>query len=145
MSFLMLEGAAGGLAAGALITFLSHVAPQFGAGNFIRDIDQPTFFSRELSRREAHFLGILMHLIFTLFAGSVYALGVDRGWISSFMLLPILGWSLVLFLIVGLVALPLEGHGFFGVKHDAWFPVDLVFACLGWGALFFVFMRLWIP
>ncbi len=141
----LLIGASAGLAAGAVMTFLSHIAPQFGAGNFIRDMDRPVFFSRELSRREAHYIGILMHLAFALLAGLLFAFALDRHWVPAFAFLPIVGWSFILFLVIGLILLPLEGHGFFGSKHDAWFPVDLLLTCLGWGGLFYLFMQLWIP
>ncbi|MSR84875.1 hypothetical protein EXS71_00295 [Candidatus Uhrbacteria bacterium] len=132
-----------GLAAGVILLFLAHVAPRFGAGNFIREIDQPTAFGRKISHREAHLIGILIHLLVSLFAGLVFAWLVDQRLVSGFHFLPVLGWSVILTFVFGLIIMPLEGHGIFGVKHDAWFPVDLFLTSILWGLIFFALMRVW--
>lgn len=132
-----------GAFAGAVMTFLSHVAPAVGAGNFIRDLDQPRIFGKPVSRREAHVLGIVMHLTLSTVFGGAFAFLVDRMVFSGFTLLPILAWSLVLALFSGGVVLPLEGHGVFGVKEDSWFPIDLVITNVMWGLLFWLMMSLW--
>lgn len=145
MSSTILFGAYAGLGSGAIIMFLSHIAPMFGAGNFIRDIDQPTAFGRELSRREAHLVGILVHLITSLFYGALFAFGVERGWASGFHFLPILGWCVIILLFNGFILMPIEGHGLFGVKADAWFPVDLLLTNVLWGLFYLMLIRLWLP
>lgn len=145
MSSTIVTGAYAGLAAGAILTFLSHVAPLLGAGNFVRDTDEPIAFGRALSRREAHLLGVLIHLILSLFFGVLFAFGVDQGWVSRFEFLPILGYSIVLFFATGLIVMPLEGHGILGMKHDAWFPVDALITNIFWGAFYLLLIRLWLP
>ncbi|MFZ2804408.1 MAG: hypothetical protein WA001_04245 [Patescibacteria group bacterium] len=132
-----------GALAGAFLLFLAHVAPSFGAGNFVRDIDEPHFFGRDISHREAHFLGMLMHLTLSGIFGGLYAYFVSAGVFTDYSLLPILGWGFLTSVFIGGVILPLEGHGIFGIKEDAWFPIDLVLTSLVWAVLFWGLMHLW--
>lgn len=143
MSDLLFAGAYAGGAAGAILTLLSHIAPWFGAGNFIRDLDDPQIFGRNISHREAHFLGILVHLIACIASGVLFALGVERAWFSGFHVIPMLGWTMILLLASSVIVMPLEGHGFFGRKHDAWFVVDAFVTNLLWGGLYLLLIRLW--
>lgn len=143
MSDLLFAGAYAGGAAGAILTLLAHIAPRFGAGNFIRDLDDPQIFGRAISHREAHFIGILVHLIACILSGSLFALGVERAWFSGFQVLPMLGWSVFILLLSSCIIMPLEGHGFFGRKHDAWFVIDAFVTNLLWGGLYLVLIRLW--
>ncbi len=116
--------------------FLSHLAPYFKAGNFVRDLDQPVLLGRKVTRREAHLVGIFVFLILSTVFGGLFGLLVQTGVAAGFQFLPIILWSLVLTLVYGGVILPLEGHGFFGLKEDAWFPVDLVITDFLWAILF---------
>jgi hypothetical protein len=143
MSSLLLAGAYAGLAAGAVLTFLSHVAPRFGAGNFIRDLDRPEAFGRALSRREAHVLGVLIHLLLAMMYGMVFAYAVTQGWASGFTIFPLMGFTVVQFFFAGAIVMPLEGHGWFGVKHDAWFPVDLLLTNIAWVLLYRWIIPVW--
>ena len=124
--------------------FLSHIAPRFGAGNFIEDTDRPHVFGKEISRREAHLIGILTHLILSVLSGFGFAYGVQQGWISGYTYIPLLLWCLAISLFFGIIVMPLEGHGLFGRKHDAWFFADSLLTNLLWGHLFLVLMRLWL-
>ena len=142
-SFLM-DGAYAGLAAGAILTFLSHVTPRIGAGNFIKEPDPATFFGRQLTRRESHLIGVLIHLFLSLLYGILFAFGVVQGWVT-FSLLPILAWSVVLLVFAGLIVMPLEGHGFFGTKHDPWFALDVFLTNILWGLIYLGLIRLWLP
>ena len=139
----ILLGALAGGCAGAIMTFLSHVAPRFGAGNFIRDTDETHAFGKHVTRREAHFIGVLTHLLLSMFFGGGFALGVEVGWIPGYAYFWIVGWCMAISLVLGLVVMPLEGHGFFGAKHDAWFFADSLITNLIWGHLFLVLMHLW--
>lgn len=132
-----------GLLAGVVLLFLSHIAPMLGAGNFIRDIDQPKLFGRALSFREAHFLGIFVHLVFSGLFAAAYAGLVAVQVFDGFDLLPLMGWGLILSIATGGILLPLEGHGLFGVKEDAWFPVDLVLTNILWSIVFWWMVHLW--
>lgn len=132
-----------GALAGAILLLLSHLAPLFGAGNFIRDIDRPHIFGREVTHREAHFLGILVHMLISAWFGGLYAALVKIGIFSGYDALPILGWSVVMSVFVGGIVLPFEGHGLFGVKEDSWFPVDLFLTNIGWAVLFWWILSLW--
>jgi len=140
----LLVGAIAGMAAGTILAFLSHIAPRFGAGNFIQDTDHPTLFGKPVSRREAHLVGLLVHILLSGFFGFAFALFVELGWLSDYAYLPMLIWVAVLTLFTGFVVMPLEGHGFFGRKHDAWFAVDALVTNLLWGHLFLVLIRLWM-
>ncbi len=139
-----LTAASAGIIAGVIILFLAHVAPRFGAGNFVRDVDQPRIFGKELTRRESHLVGVLTHLAISGVFGCLYAILIHFGIFQSFGILPILIWSAVLCVFMGGVIIPLEGHGIFGIKEDAWFPVDLLVSNILWGVLFWMTMRLWI-
>ncbi len=134
---------AAGALSGAILLFLSHVAPRFGAGNFIRDLDQPRLFDRELSGREAHVLGSLVHICISALFGLGYGILVEQQVFGGFEILSLLGWSLIMSLFVGGVVLPLEGHGIFGVREDAWFPVDLVLTNTFWAVLFWLILQWW--
>lgn len=140
----LLVGTLAGGSAGSILAFLSHIAPKFGAGNYIQDTDQPQAFGKEISRREAHFIGILVHLITTAFFGFGFALLIEMGIFPGYQYLPMLIWAVVLCLFIGLVIMPLEGQGIFGRKHDAWFTVDSLLTNFLWGHLFLVLMRLWL-
>lgn len=143
MSSLLFAGAYAGGIAGALLTLIAHVAPRFGAGNFIRDLDNPHIVGRRISQREAHFLGIFLHLCTSIVSGIIFAYGVERGWISGFHILPMVGFATIMLLGSALVLMPLEGHGFFGIKHDAWFVVDALITNLFWGGLYLLLIPLW--
>ncbi len=132
-----------GVLAGAIVLFLSHVAPLFGAGNFVKDLDNPHIFGRKVTHREMHLLGILTHLLVSAWFGGIYGWLVVVGIFSGYGLFLILGWSVILTLFVGGVILPLDGHGLFGVREDAWFPVDLFLANIGWAILFWWILNLW--
>lgn len=141
---LMLLALGAGASAGAIILFLSHVAAFLGAGNFVRDIDQPLYRGRDVTRREAHYLGILVHLVISTVAGGLFAVLEGFGLTGGFDFFSILVWSLIIVLVVGGIVLPLEGHGVFGMKEDAWFPIDLILAYIIWGVIFWWIMNLWL-
>ncbi len=136
-------GLAAGAIAGAIMLFLAHLAPLFGAGNFVHDLDEPHLFRREISRREAHLVGVLVHVLMTAAFGGLYAYFVEAGIFPDFSLLPVLGWGFLVTLFMGGVVMPIEGHGAFGVREDAWFPVDLLLTHAGWAVVFWWIIRLW--
>ncbi|MDQ7815093.1 MAG: hypothetical protein RDU25_04800 [Patescibacteria group bacterium] len=136
-------GAAAGTIAGVIMLFLSHLAPFFGAGNFVRDLDDPRFFGKQITHREAHYLGVLLHVLFCLISGALFGLAVDLGLMDGTGFISVMGWSLVAMLFYGGVLMPLEGHGIFGVKEDSWFPVDLFLTNILWGVLFWWILILW--
>ncbi len=140
---MLIAALAAGTISGAILFFLSHVAPLFRAANFIRDVDEPRLLGRSVTRREAHIVGALTHLIVSGLFGAAYGALVNANVFTDFHFLPILGWSVVLSLFMGGVILPLEGHGIFGVKEDAWFPVDLFVTNVLWAALFWGLMSVW--
>lgn len=133
-----------GASAGGILLFLSHVAPRLGAGNFIRNLDRPLLFGKIVTRREAHFIGILTHLALSSVFGGAYALLAMLGLVSGFEFIPLVVWGLILTVFVGGVLLPLEGHGLFGWREDNWFPVDLVLTNLLWSLFFWWLMRIWL-
>lgn len=122
----------------------SHVSPYVGAGNFIRDLDEPRLFGREVTHREAHVFGMLVHLLVSAVWGGGYAVLVAYGVVDGYAILPILAWAAILFVVMGGIVLPLEGHGLFGLKEDKWFPIDVVVTNVLWAVLFWWLMHLWI-
>jgi hypothetical protein len=135
---------AGGCA-GAIMSFLSYIAPRFGAGNFIQDSGEETHaFGHPISRREAHYIGMLLHLLLSIFFGFGFALAVGLSWIPGYFYLYMIAWCVILSVFLGLVVMPLEGYGLFGRKHDSWFFVDSLFTNFLWGHLFLLLMRLWL-
>lgn len=144
MTFLIIIGASAGMAAGALQLFLSYVAPAFGAGNFIAEAPEPIVLGKKLSRRETQLVAVLLHLVTTAIFGALYALAVNYGWITDFSLIGIAAWSVILSLLAGLIFMPLEGHGLFGRRHDAWFFADSLISHLFWGLAYFGILQLWI-
>ncbi len=139
----LVAGAYAGLAAGGVMVFLSHVAPRLGAGNYIREVFEPVVLGRILSRREAQLVGVLFHLLLSLLFGIGFAFFVGQHWLSGFFVHSLFAWSVVMTLVIGLIIMPLEGHGWFGLKHDAWFMIDAFLTNLIWGFLFLGFVRLW--
>jgi len=133
---MILEASAAGALSGAILLFFSHIAPAIGAKNFIRDLDRPRFFGKGISNREAHLIGALVHMLVSAVSGGVFGYLVLTGGIFDFDLFSIFGWSAIVALFIGGVILPLEGHGIFGTKEDAWFPVDLLLTQVIWGILF---------
>ncbi len=140
----LLLGAIAGMAAGTILAFLSHVAPKFGAGNFIPEGEHPRLFGRMVSRREAYLVGIFVHLVLSAFFGLLFASLVEIGWLSGFDLPSMLWFVAGLTLASGLVVMPLEGHGLFGRKHDPWFMADALITNLLWGLLFLLLVGLWL-
>lgn len=139
---MILASVAVGTFAGVVLFFFSHVAPMFGAGNFIRDLDEPRLFGKSVTRREAHLVGALAHILLAGVSGGIFGFLVSAHVFPGFNLFSLLGWSLVMTLFIGGVVMPLEGHGVFGVKEDAWFPVDLFLTSALWGVLVWGIMRI---
>lgn len=144
MSNELLMGAVAGGSAGAIITFLAHIAPAFGAGNFIKDLDRPQVFGRDLSRREAHLLGVLVHLCMSIIFGLGFGYAVAQQWFSGFDLIPLFIYSIIITVVTGVAIMPMEGQGFLGRKHDPWFIIDALLTNFGWAILVFFLARLWM-
>jgi hypothetical protein len=140
---MVLPALAAGALAGSAMLLLAHLAPFFGAGNFIKELEDPHIFQKPISHREGQLIGVLIHLVLSMLFAGVYALLVEHAWVKGFELVPLILWSVVMTIFVGGVILPLEGHGIFGLKEDAWFPVDLLLANALWAVLFWWFLRLW--
>lgn len=143
MSVILLGGLAG-IGAGSIVLFLSHIAPRWNAGRFVRDLDQLRLFGRAYSRREAHVIGVLLHLGLTFFFGALYAFGVLQGLAGGYGAFPLAVYAVLLTLFWGGIVMPLEGHGLFGVREDEWFPVDLLLSNLGWAFLYAIIVRVWL-
>ncbi len=138
-------GGIAGIGAGAIMLFLSHIAPRFGAGNFVRDLDVLRLFGRTYSRREAHVIGVFVHLFLAFFFGVLYAFGVEQGIANGYGAWPLVMYAVLLTVFVGGIIMPLEGHGLFGLREDDWFPIDLLLTNLGWVLLYWVIVSLWLP
>ena len=140
---MILASAASGTFAGVVLFVFSHVAPMFGAGNFIRDLDKPRIFGAAVSRREAHVVGALTHILVSGASGAMFGFLVSLNIFQGFDLISLLGWSVVMTLAIGGVICP-KGHGVWR-KRDAWFPVDLFITNILWSVLFWWMIRILLP
>lgn len=140
----LLVGALAGMAAGTILAFLSHLAPRFGAGNFVQSKDIPKLFGKPISLREAYLVGLFAHLSLSAFFGLAFAVLVELGWLPGYQYVPMLLFVIGLTLVIGLIIMPLEGEGIFGRKRDAWFIIDALLTNLFWGHLFLLLVRLWV-
>lgn len=138
-----LMGLAAGAIAGTIMLFLSHIAPYFGAGNFVRDLDVPYVFGKEITRREAHVLGVLVHVLLTAAFGGIFVYLLGMGIFPDSGIISVLEWGLIVTIFMGGVVMPIEGHGLFGTKEDVWFPLDLLMTNVAWAVLFWWIIRLW--
>ena len=141
---MIILGAVAGACAGASLLLLTHVAPWFAKQNVIRDVDDPRVFGKKISRREAHLVGVTVHVISATMFGTIYGYLVREHFAPGFEFIPLLGWGGVLWLFLGGVVMPLEGHGIFGVNEDSWFPVDLMITSLLWACLYWIFINVWL-
>lgn len=132
---MLIAGLITGSIAGTILLFLSYLAPYVGAGNFL---------GKTFSQREGQYIGILVHVISSALFGLLYAASVTYGIISDFSFVHLLEWSGVMTLIVGGIIMPLEGHGLFGIKEDAWFPIDLYITNLLWCVLYWWLIPPWL-
>lgn len=139
-----LLGGLSGIGAGGILLFLSHIAPRFGAGNYVRDTDALRLFGRNYSRREAHLFGVVFHLALSFLFGACFAYGVQQGVASGYDFIPLGLYALLITVFVGGVVMPLEGHGLFGWKEDAWFTLDLFLTNVGWAVLYGLVMAMWV-
>lgn len=137
-------GTIAGMSAGVILAFLSHIAPRLGAGNFIPDTDKPKLFGKSVSRREAYLVGVLAHIILSGIFGAAFAACVEIGLFTDYGYVPMLVWVVALTLFSGLVVMPLEGHGWFGVRHDKWFIVDAFVTNVLWGILYLLLAHVWL-
>jgi hypothetical protein len=140
---MVLFGAVAGIVAGGIMILLSHLAPRYGAGEYVKDIDVIVCFGRKCSRRESHVIGLMVHTILYTFFGMLYAVGVEQGIVNGFSLIPLSFYLVLITVILGGIFMPLEGHGLFGVREDKWFIIDLALANLGWVLLYGAFMSIW--
>lgn len=122
--------------------FLSHVAPWLSKGSWVKPSEDPRALGREITHREAHLLGVLVHLIVATVSGAAFAYGVDGGF-YGFSLLSYLVFIAVMTVVVGVFVLPFEGHGLFGHRLDRWMGVDLVVTNVLWVLLYALFIHLW--
>ncbi len=141
---MIIAGLIAGTIAGAILLFLSHLAPYVGAGDFVSDMGQVDVMGSKLTRREGQYLGMLVHMACSAGFGAAYIALVRTGVIADLSLLHLLEWSGVMTLFVGGVVMPLEGHGVFGIKEDTWFPIDLLVTNVGWGLLFWWLVPPWL-
>jgi len=134
MNSILLAGAAG-FAAGAVMILLSHLVLRTG-GDDVRDLDQLRLFGKRYSRRESHIIGIIIHALLYGAAGIVFGALAHFGIFSADEPASYAAYTLILALVFGGVFLPLEGHGLFGAREDAWFAIDLIIANVIWVLLF---------
>ncbi len=141
---MILLGALSGACAGASLLLLTHIAPSLALQQVVRDVDEPRVFDKHISRREAHLVGVVVHVCAATVFGAVYGYFVREQLVPGFALIPLLGWGGVLWMFLGGIVMPIEGHGIFGVKEDSWFPVDLMITSFLWSFFYWIFVNIWV-
>lgn len=141
---MIIAGLITGIVAGTILLFLSYLAPYIGAGNFLRETKNSRIGGKVISQREGQYIGILVHIVSSAFFGALYAACVAFGIISDFSFVHLIEWSGVMTLVVGGIIMPLEGHGVFGIKEDAWFSVDLYITNVLWCILYWWLIPPWL-
>jgi predicted Na+-dependent transporter len=129
--------------AAAILLFLSHLGPRLGKANFIMELEPPKIFGKDLKRREAHLIGVLIHFILYSIWGLLIGFALSAGWIPGLGPWVIIGVAIALTLIYSNIIMPLEGYGLFGKRHDRWFVLDSFLSQFVWAVLFALLMRLW--
>jgi hypothetical protein len=140
MNSILLAGIAGA-AAGGIVILVSHLAQRVNAGGVVRDLDDLRLFGRAYSRRESHLIGLVINAFLYAAAGVGFGALVQFG-ILAHDAAGLAVYILILTLVFGGVILPLEGHGLFGSREDAWFAIDLLIANVIWAMLFGAIFRL---
>lgn len=100
-------------------------------------------FGRRLTRREAHYIGVLVHLLVSVVGGAVFALAVAEGMMPGFDARSLALFGFVVWFFVGIVVMPLQGDGFFGRTHDHWFPLDAGITIALWTTCYGIFLHAW--
>jgi uncharacterized membrane protein YagU involved in acid resistance len=134
ISLPILTGAIGVVASGVLILF-SYLIPRWFVSGAEHTLDMVRFGGRAFSKKESAMIGIFIHLVFSLFFGVIYGVGMNAG-IFDLSITMMFVYSLVMTLVLGGILLPLEGHGLFGWKEDHWIAVDLFTANILWVLIF---------
>jgi hypothetical protein len=134
MNGIVLAGLSG-FAAGSVMILISHLVLRTG-GAEVRDLDRLRLFGKTLTRRESHVAGIVIHAILYGAAGIGFGALAHFGILSANEAGSYGAYLLILTLVFGGVILPLEGHGLFGSREDAWFAVDLLISNAIWTILF---------
>lgn len=142
ISFPIITGAVGIVTSGVLILF-SILMPRWFVSGAVHQLDVIRISGRALSKKESNIVGILIHLIFSLFFGVLFGAGVNVG-IVDVTAISMGIFFIVLSLIFGGIVLPLEGHGLFGWKEDHWIPVDLLAMNGVWVLIFWALLAVLI-
>jgi hypothetical protein len=124
MNLPFLAGAIGVTASCVLILF-SFLLPRWFVSTAVHQIDAFRFGDRIFSKKESQTLGVFIHLIFSMFFGALFGVGMNMG-IFDVGLLSMTIYLVIISLILGGIVLPVEGHGLFGWREDHWIPVDLI-------------------
>lgn len=141
---MIIVGLIAGTLAGVILLFFSHLAPYVGAGNFVSELAGTKMMGKRVTRREGQFVGMLVHVLVSAASGGLYMELMRYSVVADAGLFSILGWSAIMATFIGGVIMPLEGHGLFGIKEDAWFPIDLFLTNIGWGILFWWLLPTWL-
>ncbi len=141
---MVLAGLIAGIFAGAILLLLAHIAPYIGAGNYVSDIGRVSVLGQQITEREGQIMGILVHLMTSAGFGAIYAELVQHQYSPDFTFLGIMSWCLFITIVVAVIILPISGKGFFGVKEDPWFSIDLFITNVGWGVLYWFLVPLWL-
>lgn len=138
----LIAASAGVVASGVLILF-SAIIPRWFVSAAVHQLDVIHMSGRILSKKESYVVGILIHLIFSLFFGALFGVGMRLG-IVDISIVSMMVFYVVVSLVLGGIVLPIEGHGLFGWKEDHWIPVDLLAMNAVWVLIFWALLAVLI-
>ncbi len=112
-------------------------------------IDVKEVWGKKLTDNEVFLVSLLIHLIFSTLAGTIYVLFAESGWLfitnapyalHSIEIFAVFAWA-----VTGALLYPLLGFGFFGRRegHHIWF--EMLVTQLLLGLLFWLAIRYYQP
>ncbi|MBM5789573.1 DUF2938 family protein [Candidatus Parcubacteria bacterium] len=100
-------------------------------------VDARQIFGRQLKRREAFLVGLLIHILFGFLFGLLYVVFVLRGWLfnthAPYTLVSLIVYALLSWMVAGLVIYPALGMGLFARREgkDVWIETIVSHLLLG--------------
>lgn len=134
----MLTGAIGVVTSVAMM-IVSAFIPRWFVSKAEHQLDVVRLRGRIFSKQESSILGVLLHIVFSLFFGVVFGVGMSFG-IFSLQISSMAVYFVAMSLVLGGIVLPIEGHGLFGWREDHWIPVDLLAMNVLWIFIFWALL-----
>lgn len=112
-------------------------------------IDVKEIWGKKLTDNEVFLVSLLMHLVFSTLAGTIYVLFAENGWLfvtgapyafHSIEIFAVFAWA-----VTGAILYPILGFGFFGRKEGAHIWFEMLVTQLLLGVLFWLAVSYYQP